>query len=120
MTAFGMGFGADIPIIIYFFPMIELGRLSLFGFYCKAVAVSQKESELESSSMMLSMAVPGAIFGFVVVMWVMIKIVAAAQSEALFYLAWFIMDSMLGGITGLLAWYTMNTQIVKDTLDEGK
>ena len=76
-----------------------------------------KEKEMVSTSLMLAIVIPSAGFSSFVLVYLLGLLFSSSPSMALVYLMYFVLLLLVGGWTGLMAWFTMHTQIVKNSMD---
>ena len=111
----GMGGGfRAMSVMIYFWPMLELARLTLFGIYKWATAKTLKDEDLASWSLLLSILVPSVAFGIVLLTY-LLSLMVKSQGMAYFFLFFFFLE--LAGWVALLAWFTLNTSFAKRAID---
>lgn len=106
-----------LAVVIYFWPLLELSRLTLLALYQWATANSLKEEGLSSSSLVLAILVPCAAFGFVLITYLLGLVLADAKSKAVAYFMLLFVFMELAAWVALLGWLTLNTSSTKSSVD---
>jgi hypothetical protein len=110
-------FGGGLSFTAIFLPLLELARLSLFAIFQWAVSKTMKDSGLTSTSLLMAIVIPSAAFGGALFTYLLGLLIESAKSRALGYLGLFVFFCELAAWAGLMAWFTLHTSSVKNSMD---
>src|SRR5262249_32865612 len=105
-------------LIILFYPLVEMARLTLFAIFQWAVGKSTRDDDLASSSVLLAILVPSVSFGELILTYLLGLMFAKSMSTGVVYLMRFFVFIELAAWIGLLAWFTLNTSNAKRAIDD--
>jgi hypothetical protein len=112
-------FIAPSILIVFMLPMLELGRLTVFGIFQWAVCRSAYEDDVASVALKAGIIVPCYAFAAALFDWILISVAGNSIGKmGAIMILFFIFLTVLCWV-GLLGWYTMVILRTKDAIDRG-
>jgi hypothetical protein len=111
-----LAFVAPGQYMIYVWPALELGRLTLFGIFHWAVGASMRDRKASGSALKTAIVTPSSAILLGIIFWVMVSMVIPKMGEAGFYLAIIVPFLILLTWDCVLGWYTLSIARTRDAI----
>lgn len=115
----GFGMRGNVFVVLLL-PLLELARLSLLALYQWAVSKAMKERALVDTSLMLAIIIPSSLFAMLLVSYLLGLALIPPSSIGVLYLLEFLALLEMGGWAGLMAWLTLHTMAVRDSMEHAR